>query len=270
MQALHRLMLQQFFWGFVIVGTIFFLFPDGTVRFMNAAGHALGDFAPLPPSEGLRFWLSLGTAYMALVSALAWLLLRDLARYRHLLPILALGKAVSSLTCLGYYWFSADAFLYLANFLVDGSIALGCLWIYAGTASLEEGGLALSTAEDEILRAALEGALPGGGPSERSVSQEEVARLVRSFAAQAGVPLGAALRLLDLSPFFVPPFRLRRFTRLPLAERVRLLEAHESSAFPPRRLAAHAFKQVVMLGFYSRPDVEAALGYASPLERVPR
>lgn len=270
MSTLHRIVLQQFFWGFVIVGSLFFLFPDGTVRFMNAAGSALGDFTPLPASEGLRFWLSLGTAYMALVSALAWLLLRDFARNRHLLPVLALGKGVSSLTCLGYYLFSADAFLYLANFLVDGSIALACLWIFVASAVHDPASEALTSEEEAILQAVIDAALPGRAAAGDDVSREEVARATRSFAAQAGVPLGLALRLLDLSPLLLPPFHFRRFHRLSRAQRVAVLEAHESSALPPRRIAAHALKQVLMLGHYARPDVEASLGYPSPLQRVPR
>jgi hypothetical protein len=129
----------------------------------------------------------------------------------------------------------------------------------------------LSAGEAAILRAALEAAVPEGGGLPGSAADAEVERTVRAFAESAGFgALGLALRLLDLSPFLVPPFRLRRFSRLPLEERVRLLEAHEASAFFVRRAAVHAFKQVAMLAYYARPDVEAALGYPNPLARVPR
>jgi hypothetical protein len=269
-ESFQRLLLRVLAASFAGVGATFLLAPDATVRFMNAVGARLGDFTPAPASE-LRFWLSLGVAYMALVTALAALAQRDLQRYRPLLPLLALGKATSSLTCLAFYWLSTDAFLYLANFVVDGSIALATLWIWADVGLREASAAALSPGEQGILRSALEAAVPPGGPSPRSAADPDVEDAVRAFCAEARFRwLGAALRLLDVSPFLVPPFRLRRFSRLPLAERVRLLEAHEASALPPRRQAVHAFKTVAMLAFYSRPDVEAALGYPHPLERVPR
>jgi len=131
--------------------------------------------------------------------------------------------------------------------------------------------LRLSTREQAILRAALEAVVPEGAGLPGSAADDEIAAQVRAFCASAGFgALGLALRLLDVSPFLVPPFRRQRFSRLPLDERVRLLEAHEQSAFPPRRAAVHAFKQIATLAYYSRPEVEAALGYPSPLARVPR
>ncbi len=130
---------------------------------------------------------------------------------------------------------------------------------------------ALSAAEAAILRAALEAAVPAGAELPGTAADADGERAVEAFCAGAGFAgLGLALRILDLSPFLVPPFRARRFSKLPLAERVRLLEAHESSAFFPRRAAVHAFKQIAMLVYYARPEVEAALGYPSPLARVPR
>ena len=131
--------------------------------------------------------------------------------------------------------------------------------------------LALTPAQEEILHAVLEAAVPEGAGIPGSAADAVVADVVRAFCASAGfTQLGLALRLLDASPFLVPPFRARRFSRLSLDERVRLLEAHEQSRFLPRRAAVHALKQVIMLAYYSRPEVEAALGYPGPLVRVPR
>jgi hypothetical protein len=130
---------------------------------------------------------------------------------------------------------------------------------------------ALSNSETKILRAALEAIVPPGANLPGSAADPEVAEAVRDFCATAGFArLGLALRLLDLSPFLVPPFRAARFSNLPLEDRAHLLESHESSAFFPRRAAVHALKQVAMLAYYARPDVEAALGYPNPLARVPR
>src|SRR3989304_6347302 len=103
-----RLTVQGFTASFAIVGTLFFLFPDGTIRFLNGVGAALGDFTPAPPSE-LRFWVSLSIGYMVLVTALAYLAQRDLRR-RDLLALLALGKGVSSLTCPRFYFISHAVF----------------------------------------------------------------------------------------------------------------------------------------------------------------
>jgi hypothetical protein len=129
----------------------------------------------------------------------------------------------------------------------------------------------LGPAQEATLRAALEAIVPDGAGLPGSAADAAVAAAVRAFCAGAGFEhLGLALRLLDVSPFLVPPFRARRFSRLPLDARVALLEAHESSRLLPRRAAVHALKQVAMLAYYSQPEVEAALGYPSPLVRVPR
>src|SRR5213080_4669994 len=73
--------------AFAATGLLFFLFPDGTVRALNAAGSPLG-FPPAPPSA-LRFWLSLGLAYMVLVTLLAAQIARDPRGRAHLMPLLA-------------------------------------------------------------------------------------------------------------------------------------------------------------------------------------
>jgi hypothetical protein len=129
-ERLCRIVLRFLAASFAVVGMLFLFFPDGTVRVLNAVGTYFGDFTPAPESQ-LRFWLSLATGYMALVTALAWVAQRDMHRHRDLLLFLALGKATSSLTCLAFYWYSLDAFIYLANAVVDGSIAVTALVIWS-------------------------------------------------------------------------------------------------------------------------------------------
>jgi len=124
-----KMNMAMLMWSFIVVGALFFIIPDGVAGFLNSAGSALGDFEEAPLT-GFRLWLSLGTAYMVLVSILAYLIKKDLRGNRDLLLVLAAGKATSSLTCLYFYIFSADAFGYLLNFLVDGSIALMCISFY--------------------------------------------------------------------------------------------------------------------------------------------
>src|SRR2546425_622234 len=129
LQSALRVLFAGLALAFAATGLLFFLFPDGTVRALNAAGSPLG-FPPAPPSA-LRFWLSLGLAYMVLVTLLAAQIARDPRGRAHLMPLLAAGKATSSLTCAGYFVFSLPAFLYLANALVDGALALVALGAWA-------------------------------------------------------------------------------------------------------------------------------------------
>jgi hypothetical protein len=250
---------------------------------MNAVGAALGDFTPAPPSA-LRFWLSLGTGYMVLVTALAWMAQRDLRRQRPLVALLALGKATSALTCLAFYVFSLDAFIYLANFLVDGTIAVTAMAIWVIVPSLSPGvagardvGLAGGQGDRASARRAasiLEAMVPRGGPFAEGAGDVVDPAALESFlagAAPGAVPaLRLLLRLVDVSPFFLPPLRLRRFSALPLAERVEILEAWERSRLVPRRQAMHALKMLVLTHVYSRPEIAARVGYPHPLERVPR
>ena len=114
--------------SFAVVGLIFLFAPDGTLAFGDAVGARLGTFAPAP-ATGARLWLSLSVAYMALITALAYLASRDVVANRGLMLILALGKASSSLTSLAFFLTDSPVFIYLLNFVVDGSLALlvlGC------------------------------------------------------------------------------------------------------------------------------------------------
>src|SRR5207248_68829 len=137
--------------AFATTVLLFFLFPDATIRTLNAAGGPFG-FPPAPASA-LRFWLSLAVAYMVLVTLLAATIARDPRGRAHLMPILAAGKATSSLTCLGYFVGSSPAFIYLVNALVDGSLALFALGAWGVVRVTEDLGSARDAA---LLRAVLE------------------------------------------------------------------------------------------------------------------
>jgi hypothetical protein len=277
-EDLYRFTLRAFAISFALVGTLFLLAPDATIRSLNGTGELLGDFAPAPVSE-LRFWLTLAAAYMLLVTILAWGAQRDLRRYRHLLPILAAGKGSSSLIALFFYWFSSDAFVYLLNFLVDGSITLTVLAIWVTVPGLE-GGSALeervgfggrSRLGMRTLGALLEALVPDGGAFPEGASSVPISAHMEEFVTGSGtsVAFRALLCGLEFSPFVMPPIWLRRFSRLPLEDRVRVLESWESSRFWPRRHALHLLKLIALSHFYSDPGVQARLGYPHPLERVP-
>jgi len=123
---------------FAVVGLLFLFTPDGVLAFGDALGARLGTFAPAPPT-GAKLWLSLGVSYMALVTALATLASRNPRANRQLMLLLALGKASSALTSLAFFLSDSPVFIYLLNFIVDGSLVLlvlGC-WRRVGK---DEGG----------------------------------------------------------------------------------------------------------------------------------
>jgi len=118
---------------FVVVGILFIATPGGVAGRLDDVGGWVGDFSPAP-ATGLRLWLALGFAYMMVITAVALLVASDVVRYRHVLLVLAVGKAASSLAAGWYFAFEDDVFIYLANFIVDGAlvaVVLGC-WVLAG------------------------------------------------------------------------------------------------------------------------------------------
>src|SRR5437763_6918252 len=158
MLAALRLLFAGLAVAVAATGLVFFLFPAGTLGVLNAAGSPLG-FPAVPPSA-LRFWLSLGLAYMVLVTLLAAAIARDPRGRAPLMPILAAGKATSSLTCAGYFVASSPAFIYLANALVDGTLALTVLAAYAAVWATSETG---AGRDRDLLKAVLDALLPRGG-----------------------------------------------------------------------------------------------------------
>src|SRR6266550_3101071 len=114
--------------SFAVVGILFIVTPIGVIGRMDDVGNWIGSFTPGPRSEE-KLWLSLGFAYMVVITGIALLVSTDVGRYRPLLLVLAAGKAASSLAAGAFYVFHDDVFIYLLNFLVDGSLvftALGC------------------------------------------------------------------------------------------------------------------------------------------------
>ncbi len=118
--------------GFALVGFFFIAWPDGTLARLTELGENFGDFAPAPPTDE-RLWLSLGFAYMVVITFLALIAASDPVRYRPMLLALAAGKAASSVTSLLFYA-QDDVFAYLLNGIVDGSLvgATLLLWHLAG------------------------------------------------------------------------------------------------------------------------------------------
>ena len=123
---------------FAVVGILFISSPDGVIEALDDVGDWFGGFVAGPPTDE-KFWLALGFAYMVVITGLALVISIDVRRYRPLLLVLAAGKAASSLAAGGFYAFDREVFIYLANFVVDGSlvgVALGC-WAILGRTEVE-------------------------------------------------------------------------------------------------------------------------------------
>src|SRR3954447_18003504 len=118
--------------GFAITGFFFIAWPDGTLARLTELGHHFGFHTPAPKTEE-RLWLSLGFAYMVVITFLAWIASTDVVRYRPMILALAAGKAASSVTSL-IFFIEDDVFAYLLNGIVDGSLVFASLllWSLAG------------------------------------------------------------------------------------------------------------------------------------------
>jgi nitric oxide reductase large subunit len=118
---------------FAVVGLLFIVVPNGTLDVLSDFGEWFGNNTRAPHGDE-QLWLSLGFAYMVVITGICLLAQTDVVRYRALLLVLAAGKTASSLATLGFFIFDEQVFAYLLNFLVDGSlvfIALG-LWALIG------------------------------------------------------------------------------------------------------------------------------------------
>jgi hypothetical protein len=125
--------MRQLALTFAVVGLLFIATPDGVVDTIDDVGGWFGDFSTGADTDQ-KFWLGLGFAYMTVITGIAWVVSLDVVRFRPLLLVLAAGKAASSLTTGAFFAFDDDVFIYLLNFLVDGSlvgISLYC-WSLAG------------------------------------------------------------------------------------------------------------------------------------------
>jgi hypothetical protein len=118
--------------GFAITGFFFIAWPDGTLERLTELGGHLGFDIPAAKTDE-RLWLSLGFAYMVVITFLAWIASADVVRYRPMILALAAGKAASSITSLVFF-IQDDVFVYLLNGIVDGSLVFASLllWSLAG------------------------------------------------------------------------------------------------------------------------------------------
>ena len=116
--------------SFAVVGILFIAVPNGVLDTISDLGNDLGGFVRAPHGTE-QLWLGLAFSYMVVITGICLIAQTDVVRYRSLLLLLAVGKVASSLSALGFYLFDQHVFIYLLNFLVDGSLVLVALWLWS-------------------------------------------------------------------------------------------------------------------------------------------
>jgi hypothetical protein len=117
------------FWTFLIAGMSFYIIPNHVINVFNIVSGKIGYFQALPQNME-KFYLDLAVAYMACVTAIAYLISRDVLKNLNLTPVLIVGKTTSSLISLISFFLYQKSLLYLSNFIIDGSIVLIVLAFY--------------------------------------------------------------------------------------------------------------------------------------------
>jgi len=110
---------------FAMVGLIFLFIPQQVLHLFNTISPHWGLMAS--PELGRNFYLILAVAYMYLVTVLAWMMYRH-PENRTFPWLLIQGKSASSLVSI-FFFLDAPYLIYLANAIVDGSIAIGVLFL---------------------------------------------------------------------------------------------------------------------------------------------
>ena len=119
------------------------------------------------------------------------------------------------------------------------------------------------------LHALCETIAPSGGAFPDHALSVDLASRVRESAAagRKGRAVAAMLWLLELSPPVLRPRCLSLFSRLPLSDRIAVLEAWENSGLWPLRAGMQFLKLLVTGAFYSHPSVQRSLGYPAAPEQ---
>ena len=187
-------------------------------------------------------------------------MLKILAVFASLMPILAAGKATSSLTCVGYFVASMPAFVYLLNALVDGSIAVTVLGAWAVVTMSGEQARARN---EELLRAVLDALVPRGGAFPIGAADTDLDGAVGGYFERLHPlgPVGLGFLLHALEYGTVVFERTRPFSQLDPAARERALAAWESSRLGLRRQLIASLKLVGLLHFYERRETWDGIGY---------
>lgn len=111
---------------FAVVGALFLVIPGQVLAAFNWLSSGVG--LPTARSDGQAFYPALAVAYMYVVALLAWMMARRPSE--RVYPwLLVHAKAASSLLSLALFAIDERYLIYLANFAVDGAIALLVWWL---------------------------------------------------------------------------------------------------------------------------------------------
>jgi choline dehydrogenase-like flavoprotein len=249
---------------FAVVGLLYLVVPTPTLDVISDVGELLGNHTRAPHTQEFM-WLSLGFAYMAVITGICLIAQADVVRYRPLILLLAAGKTASSLTSLSFFLIQDQVFAYLLGFLVDGSLILLSLWLWTLVGRIDRrpfdagrAGGGLGRAERRTLGAICEAMAPGidGLPAaERDVAvAAPVADFLRSVPPDFQTQLRLGLRAFEWMPF------PRRFSRLDQPGRERVLKRLEDSRFALKHDLLLMAKLFATLGYALAPEVEAKVG----------
>ena len=249
---------------FAVVGLLYLVVPTPTLDVISDVGELFGNSTRAPHTQEFM-WLSLGFAYMAVITGICLIAQADVVRYRPLLLLLAAGKAASSFTSLSFFLIQDQVFAYLLGFLVDGSLILLALWLWSLVGRIDRrpfesgrGARGLGRAERRTLKAICEAMAPGvdGAPAaERDIAVAgPVAEFLRSVPPSFLLQLRLGLRAFEWMPF------PRRFSKLDQAGRERVLERLEGSRLALKHDLLLMAKLFSTLGYSVAPEVEARIG----------
>ena len=166
-----------------------------------------------------------------------------------------------------FFLFDHPTFLYLLNFVVDGTIVVIVLGCYAWLAAVDDQAQGTSKPAGpvaEILSRLTETLVPEGGAIDDGTNTYQLDEAVWRYFHRLHPAGTMALRLIlygiEYGPYVFGP-RRRRFSRLSPAERESYLHGWETSRIAARRQLLNGIKLAVTLHFYDSPQVCAAIGY---------
>jgi hypothetical protein len=116
---------------FAVVGLVFAAIPGRVLGAFNWLAEGPGW--PVSTTQSYTLYLALAIGYMYVVTLLAWQMGRH-PEVRVYPWLLVQAKAASAIVCLGLFALQDQYLLYLANFVVDGAIALVVGWLCLRTA----------------------------------------------------------------------------------------------------------------------------------------
>jgi choline dehydrogenase-like flavoprotein len=249
--------------AFLTVGLLYLVLPSPSLDFMSDVGELFGNHTRAPHTQEY-LWLSLGFAYMVVITGLCVIAQSDVLRYRPLLLLLAVGKAASSLTSLAFFLLQEHAFAYLLGALVDGSLILAALWLYVLAGRIDDpAGIGrrpgLGTPERRTLSAICAAMAPGIDGLPAAELEVDASGPVADFLGAVPPHLLLQLRL-GLRAFEWLPFP-RRFSRLDQAGRERFLAKLEGSRSSLKLDLLLMAKLFSTLGYSVTPEVQARVGY---------